>query len=539
MSGFQIRVATLLGVAATFFVLWMTQIPLGVPGEWVWKRIDVADAETVDVWLGLLTGLLAGSAYIGFVWLGVRRLDRASHAETGAWLAGLVLAGAVCVVLVETVPPSPWPEAKTAIVLFSPNSSGYFHEAVTSRQDAGEFLRGYEEKMAAGDVLHIGTHPPGLILLDRGLIAACRRSPALTDIVLATQPRSVERALEEGERSNRKSANPWTAKPLTRAERAALWLAVVLTHFFAAAAVVPLFWIVRQDFGRRAGWMSAAFWPLVPALSVFLPKSDALYPLLGMLFLVTWRSAYRNNSPTRAVLAGMLFWTGLSFSLALLPIGLLAVTLTVWETVAVEDRTLIKRRIRRTLILVGWATAAFAVLTVTAWLTVKVNLFAIWAWNYRNHASFYDQSTRTYWKWLLINPLETGFAFGWPICILALFNLGRLVRFPQRRRNDTELKQRLPRRFIAPVCSCFLVWALLWISGKNMGEAGRLWLFLLPCFLWVASAAWVQTPKNDDAENSTPSLQPRAVSLWIWVLAAQLAACLLTVARVRVFFLFR
>ena len=35
-------------------------------------------------------------------------------------------------------------------------------------------------------------------------------------------------------------------------------------------------------------------------------------------------------------------------------------------------------------------------------------------WNFRNHAAFYDHYTRTYWKWLLVNPIELIFAVGAP-----------------------------------------------------------------------------------------------------------------------------
>ncbi len=34
-----------------------------------------------------------------------------------------------------------------------------------------------------------------------------------------------------------------------------------------------------------------------------------------------------------------------------------------------------------------------------------------------------------------------------------------------------------------------MVWAILWLSGKNMGEAARLWIFLAPWPVMTAAKA--------------------------------------------------
>ena len=47
--------AQLVGVAATIWLLWGSKIPLGVPGEWVWDRIQVNAAE----WKAALDALQA------------------------------------------------------------------------------------------------------------------------------------------------------------------------------------------------------------------------------------------------------------------------------------------------------------------------------------------------------------------------------------------------------------------------------------------------------------------------------------------------
>ncbi len=57
----------------------------------------------------------------------------------------------------------------------------------------------------------------------------------------------------------------------------------------------------------------------------------------------------------------------------------------------------------------------------------KLNLPAVWAYNYINHAGFYAQYPRTLWKWLLVNPLETAFAVGCPVAVIAAFAVKKTV----------------------------------------------------------------------------------------------------------------
>ena len=56
---------------------------------------------------------------------------------------------------------------------------GYFEQARYVMRDVPSYLAGYEKRMAQGDYLHLGTHPPGLILFHRACINLCSGSPGL------------------------------------------------------------------------------------------------------------------------------------------------------------------------------------------------------------------------------------------------------------------------------------------------------------------------------------------------------------------------
>src|SRR6185503_16952051 len=70
--------------------------------------------------------------------------------------------------------------------------------------------------------------------------------------------------------------------------------------------------------------------PAVPALALFLPKSDCLFPLLAMTFLWLWLQGLARRSLWMSALAGLVMWLGLSLSLAFLPIGLIAFLAGFW-----------------------------------------------------------------------------------------------------------------------------------------------------------------------------------------------------------------
>ncbi|MFQ5731343.1 MAG: hypothetical protein ACE5KM_05230 [Planctomycetaceae bacterium] len=509
----RLLVSLAAGVAATFVLLWWTDWPLGVPGEWTWQRSAISGDA---LWLVFVAACAGGSYAAAASWV-LPRIDASGgKGKTAGWLSLSAAAGFVVLWAVDST--AQWPRSappedragdradlKRAWTLYDSGASGYLEAAVRSDQSTADFLAGYEAEMAKGDSLHIGTHPPGLILLHRGLLAICRASPVATRLTLAIQPQAVAEAFADLER-----AGGIASRRLPDSDRAALWLAVLLTYATAALAVVPLFLLVRGDFGPRVAWMTAAFWPFVPALAVFLPKSDALFPFIGLLFVLCWRGALRRRSFLLAAASGLVMWCGLLLSLALLPVALFAVVLTVWETLDASERGPAAPRLRRGFLLAGTAIAAFAAATIVFCLSTGANLPVIWEWNFENHARFYDAYERTYWKWLPVNAVELTLATGWPIVLLVAMRVAQIVGLGEARHRGS-----------GPAIAGLAVVALLWISGKNMGEAARLWLFLTPWLLWI-TAGWWRRAAADDRISRT----------WMTVLLFQFAVCLITVLRV-------
>lgn len=447
---------------------------LGVPGEWEWDRVSVPESLGIALLLPALTGVV----YVGFVWLGAARIDGSGTAKLTLWLAGLVVAGFAWLWIVQEAAPESYQLSKTAWVLYFRGSSGYFSEARDEPGDLGTYLANYEKKMGEGDVLHIGTHPPGLIAGFRMLLGLCRAVPVIADVASATEPESVRAAfavLNQTSRHSRSLVSP--------VDRAVLWLAALVVQGSVALTIVPLYGLLRMFCSRRASWLAAAFWPAVPAVAVFCPKSDCLYPTLATGFLWLWLRGLTCRSWSLCALAGFVFWMGMSCSLAMLPVALIALVSAVCVVGAgpqtlgpaagdgSEPRLAIPRLIQRILPEAAVAVGTFLLVCAIVHWVWKLNLPAVWRLNIQNHAGFYDANHRTYWKWLLVNPLEFTVAAGVPLSLLAGWSIfrdrGRLRR---------------------TACGITLGWLItigsLWLSGKNMGEAARLWIFLMPFLIF-------------------------------------------------------
>ena len=155
-------------------------------------------------------------------------------------------------------------------------------------------------------------------------------------------------------------------------------------------------------------------------------------------------------------------------------------------------------------------------------LGTGVNLLSVWRHNYVNHAGFYAQYPRTWGLWLLVNPVELMFAIGAPLLVLAVLAAWHILR-------DWQMSvSAKPQGRLLALAAGVGVWGLLWISGKNSGEAARLWLLLMPGIVWLAAAG---TGQAIVSKSGTLGEQPPLRTRIIWLLL-QLGIGLLTVHRV-------
>ncbi|MBC7820005.1 MAG: hypothetical protein IAG10_24245 [Planctomycetaceae bacterium] len=510
--------AQLAGVAATIWLLWGSDVPLGVPNEWTWDRIQFDDAAFKETAWGWGIAGLATVGYLLFCLFADRRVLEANRWEMTGWLAALVIAGATWHSVVQECPPEPHRLNKVGWVIWYHGFQGYYEEAKGRASQEPDYLAKYAERMREGDVLHFGTHPPGFILLHKSIIATVRRFPKLQEWLLEYQPDSVREGIQIiAENSAR------TAIPLTDVDRAALWLSGLLAALAAMSTVVPLFFLARQTCGREVAWRAVCLWPLIPALAVFHPVSDLWLPFFATSFLAVWGRAWSQRSIAAGLLAGLVMFLGMMLSLAMLPIAFLAALWTLADCAFGEAIESFGTRVKELAQCVAAALATFVVCVGLTWWLYSLDLPSVWMQNFHNHAGFYAKYPRTFSSWLLVNPIELALAAGTPVFLFAASSW----------LTSTKGCLRSGRSLASFRLWCFVTLAVLWLTGKNSGEAARLWIFLMPWLLWVSSREPEITAKIVNGPGQTlPEYTGTPARGWLLLMILQAVVCTATVSRV-------
>jgi methylthioxylose transferase len=519
-----------LSVVLTAVFLWGTTIPLGVPGEWTWSRIPADPLLPFSI----AQLAIAATVFVCVGWLGDRRMADARPRELALWgLAASVAALGWSATLISLTP-SPQNAGRATWVLYYPGPSGYYTEA-RSTDAPWEYLARYDEKVAEGDVLHLGTHPPGLIIAYWLLDSIRTVVPGVEALLEATWPSDAQ---EWWNLIREQTAN--TPRPPPAGDGRLLWFAALTVWLVGLSTAWPVWWLVRRLHGPQAAWRTALCWPAVPAIAIFWPKSDGLLPAIGMLVIVLYLSAWEHRSLVRGGVAGLLAFVGVMLTLGLLPtlFWLGVWTLVRWvEPIAfpshpdgsdprnqplATNASSVTRRLPLTETLSAAVPAAglFLLATLGVSLVCRLNLPLVCLGNLRNHAGFYDQYPRTWLAWLAVNPVELAFALGLPLAVLLGWRL--FESFLAMRSAETvsttdaaETATRSNRR--AVLVATVVTFGVLWLSGKNSGEAARLWQFLLPWWLVLSAGMWrAETQRG----------------LWLGVWIAQLVACTVTAWRV-------
>jgi hypothetical protein len=448
-----------------------------VPGQWQWGKLEVPTAAS-----DWLCAAVVSTAYLTLASLGSRWI------ENGKWrqllLLGLVCAGVATQVSMQQLG---FGLGKWPFVLYSSSSSGYYTAAKQDVRSAQQFLADYDriQEMYREQYgpLHLATHPPGLIVLQHALIWLCEGSPTLTRVLLEMRPRAVI----DGFRDVAAGGS------ITATDQAAIWLLAIMSQLASGLAVLPIYFLARRGVEPRGAWTAAALWPLVPAMTIFMPKSDVLYPLFAVTciwFLVTGRTIAGRLVAGAA--AGITLWLGMFLSLGMISVGPIVLFTAMFCEGLARERIIASALQRLAGVLITVSVASLLLWSATGlWLPLT------WWRCYRIHATFYDPSqigsSRTYWPWVGLNLVEFGVATGIPLIIAAIVGTAWLFNGRVQSAEVAELADDPARKceergcLFGVVAGWWLTLFALDVSGKNLGEVARLWMFLMP-FACVAAA---------------------------------------------------
>jgi hypothetical protein len=428
-------------------------IPLGLVGEWVWNR---SPAPPIDPAAWLLP-LLASLIYASLLLVGDRFVEAGGSLVRCLLLATLLPVAFFWQRSVADLPSPPLGMERWIPALFFESTSGYFAEA-KKVEDTSAFIRSYQEWVARGDSFHQGTHPPGLILIFRGLLWGAARYPEWGPTLEAYLPARMVDGLEA------------VGQPLEAADRAALLASATLCWGWTLLSALLLYGLIRSSYSARVAWWGACFWPIMPASVLFLPLADAAFAPLTLLVLMWTVYAFRWRVGLLAVLAGGGLCLGTLLSLAFFVTLAIATTWIGWETVSTG-------RYRRGLITLACLLAGWALPLEWLYENYRLSMIDVWQINLSKHAGFYEAMPRSYLPWLGLNLAEFAAMVSPPLFVLAC---GRAIQGCWRL-GPTSLDRLVVVWFVALL-------ALDW-AGRNRSETARLWLFLMPMTA-AAAATW-------------------------------------------------
>jgi len=427
--------------------------PAGIPGEWVWRPNEVPVSLLPAVVPGLALVLVAAALARPGRWGALRPAGRA------AWLGALIacLFAFQCALLTAVGHPLAGPGA----VIASPSATTYFSVSFDI-QNPRAWIGGYAARMP--DLpYHARTHPPGLLLM----FYAVRRAAA----ALIPRPGPFLQAAA-------RDYNDTFGLGLSASDSAAAIASAFLIALIGALALAPIYLLARRLAGVDADSCAVALAAGIPAVAVLGASPDLIVLTVAASTLALAYHGYRAGSAPAAFLAGVMLALGLFLTFGLL--GLVA-WLTLWALIGLrgsQHRGVALRRIAAG----GVAGAAgfflfYVVLTLaTGYQPIAVAREALFA--HRGVTTV--EASRTYWKWLLGNPLEAAFFAGAPLVLAALWGVRTLRNSPEHGRLRAFLVA-----WLATV-------ALLDLSGTVRGEVGRIWAFLFwPAAL--AAAPWASS----------------------------------------------
>jgi hypothetical protein len=347
-----------------------------------------------------------------------------------------------------------YPEAfdRLQAIVSSPMATSYLTDALAVT-DVRAWLAGFDHATLS---LHSSTHPPGGVLF---YLACVRLFGA--------------------------SAAPFAG---------ALAIAALASCGVAAMWAFSRLWTADSE----ARLQACALYALLPALIVFLPEFDQVFPALAMLLVLAWVRA-AEGSRAQAVLLGLLAFVATMMTWTLSALGVFALLHAACRLHRERFAAAARRRL---------AEAATIALAVTLGLHLALHVLTGYDAPASFAHAFATQRTialadRAWATCILLDPLYFLFAAGVPLLPLFASFLHRARDWPWVTREGSA---------IAWIGLATI--ALVDVSGLLRAESARVWLFLQP---FVVAPAASTLPRFGRAQRI-------AVFVLQWIILVVLVA---------------
>jgi hypothetical protein len=386
-----------------------------------------------------------------------------------------------------------------------PGFTSYYSVAISPlARDPSWFIEQHARLLRTTQLAHAGTHPPGAVLYYRAILSACQAAPALTEWL-------VQLAVRSGV-DPRSFSLPAGATQLASALLAPLLLGLlcVLTCWPMAALASAFGASVMQ--AVRVGIL----WTVLPGPTLMTPELDQALALpvtatTALLAIACARTRTWRSTAGAALIAGVCAAVALFVSYG----ALVFLVFGGCVTVALVDA----RRLPHIALFVVLAGGVAAALNMLPVLLGHEPIAAMRAALATHHDRF--TAPRSYRMWLLFNPWDLAVFLGIPIALLFVERSARVL---------TEVVRQGWRRPTSPMRRAQIVAATaivtLIVSGIVRGEAGRIWIPIMPVLLLVSVVRdAVRRKDRQPAEGQTYRVVGPSVGETLLLTALLFAAC--------------
>ncbi|MDA0837071.1 MAG: hypothetical protein O3B01_32310 [Planctomycetota bacterium] len=466
-------VASVVGSLFTLTYAATTRTGIGITGDgqWSWRVIDNPQFYSLGFPLVLTGAMLLLLGYALFkVEKFTRKLEAGLVAGLFAGSFGLQVASAGM---------GPGGHVETLFASYPP-ANAYFNRA-TQVESLHQFLSGYKEQIEKGEFrVQLSTHPPGSIVFYIPFLKAAEFVPGLRSMFRWLAPPD---AFEV--REIQVAISTFILKP---EHETAIWMGSFALRLLASLVVVALYLLLRTELQPKVALGATAVGTFLPALYLFNPHPDQLFPAITCLYLFFVYRGLRTRSWKFAAGAGLILFFGLFFSLSFLVPGFISAL--VWG-LAIYRTRISEGSARQHLTILAGGVGGMLAPAIFLWLFFDHNILSVWQVCLENNDRFNAHSGRIYWKWFLFNPVELLIFAGAPLFCLFWFAWTRDLN---RRWLGTEFPSDSSDLAIPSVTlldiemATGLTLILLNVCGKNLGEVGRLWMIVMPLMACGAGA---------------------------------------------------
>jgi hypothetical protein len=471
------RVLWVVVTAAFLLSAWGDRVPwlrgpAPYPPEWQWPLRDAAPSGP------LWPAFAAVAAILGLLVLSETAWARARPLRAQRVLLGLATVFGLALPLALVAIEGGGVFATIFGRVAYRTATSYYTVAISPEAaDPIDFLRRHHELLPTfrKGAKHAATHPPGPVLVYRGLVGLCEHVP--------------EHAAHT---------------------RAAGVLGGVLILVACVLTAWPIAGLARAvGSGPLASARLGILWTLVPGPVLVLPQFDQALALpvafSALALAYALRAETRARGAAWAVAAGIAGGIAVSLSYgapAFLAIGGVAVLAAAVASGASLARAL------------GWCAVA-ALVTASSFAApalVGHHPIASAREALRIHREFFTEP-RDYAAWLVFDPLDLAVFIGLPVAVSLVFAAVRSAR-----RVLARARLRPDEAFRLAALAGLL--ALL-VSGQTRGEVGRIWIPLMPVLL-VAALARPSLPDDEAAPSAASALllaatiAPTTIAIALW-----------------------